>query len=62
MQAQFGLGAILIQTRHNQDKPSRVISYASKAVTPVETRYSQIEREALVVVWACTKFHLYLSA
>ena len=57
-----GLGAILIQTPHGQDKPSRVVSYASRALTPVETRYFQIEREALAIVWACTKFHLYLSA
>ncbi|CAB3993403.1 Hypothetical predicted protein [Paramuricea clavata] len=26
----------------------------------LETRYSQIEREALAIVWSCHKFHLYL--
>ena len=53
MQAQLALGP-------SSFKPSRVVSYVSRALTPVETRYSQNEREALAIVWACAKFHLYL--
>ena len=49
-----GLGAILTQ---DDDK---VVSYGSRALTPVESRYSQTEREALGVVWACEYFDLYL--
>lgn len=55
-----GLGAMLVQTPQDPSKPPRAISYASRALTSVEARYSQIEREALGIVWACTKFHLYL--
>lgn len=54
-----GLGAILAQ----QKAPNggyRVIAYASRSLTPVEQRYSQTEREALSIVWACEHFHLYI--
>jgi len=53
-----GLGAILLQQQHDgQQKP---VAYASKALTDVERRYSQTEKEALAVVWGCEKFHLFL--
>lgn len=45
-----GLGAALIQE-------GGVVAYASRALTPAETRYAQIEKEALAVVFACNKFH-----
>ena len=53
-----GLGAILVQEDKRGQR--KVIAYASRALTDVETRYSQTEREALAVVWACEHFHLYL--
>lgn len=31
----------------------------ARALTPVEQRYSQTEREALTIVWSCEHFHLY---
>ena len=52
-----GLGAILIQEQQGR---KRVISYASKSLSAVEKRYSQTEKEALAVVWACERFHVYL--
>ena len=50
--SQTGLGAVLMQ----EGKP---IHYASRALTPTETRYAQIEKEMLAVVFALTKFHQY---
>ena len=52
-----GLGAILIQ---EQQGVKRVVTYASRSLTDVERRYSQTEKEALGLVWACERFHVYL--
>ena len=51
--SQSGLGALLLQ----DDKP---IAYASRALTDPETRYAQIEKELLAVVFAFTRFHQYV--
>ena len=48
-----GLGAALLQ----DDKP---VAFASKALTNTETRYANIEREMLAVVYGCERFHTYL--
>ena len=55
----FGLGAILAQTTPGHDD-SRVIAYTSPSLTDTESRYSQIEREALAIVFGIEHFHLYL--
>lgn len=52
-----GIGAILEQEQ--EDGSYRPIYYASRKLSKVEKRYSQFEREALAVSWACEKFHLY---
>lgn len=49
-----GLAALLVQR-------GRVVTYASRALSNVETRYSQTEREALAVVWACEHFDRFLN-
>ena len=36
------------------------VAYVSKSLTPAETRYANVEREMLAVVWGCIKFHHYL--
>ena len=52
-----GLGAVLTQIQHGE---KRIISYASRSLTDVEKRYSQTEKEALGIIWACERFHMYL--
>ena len=53
----MGLGAVLIQEKNGE---RRAICYASRTLSNVERRYSQTEREALALVWACERFHLYV--
>lgn len=52
-----GLGAVLTQLQNGE---WRVVSYASRSLTDVERRYSQTEREALALVWACERFNMYV--
>ena len=54
-----GLGAILSQTTPG-DNDRTILAYASRSLTDVETRYSQIEREALGIVYGVEHFRLYL--
>lgn len=54
-----GLGAVL--TQETEPGVWAPLAFASKALTATETRYSQIEREALAIKWACNHFHLYIS-
>ena len=49
-----GLGACLIQ----DGKP---IAFASKSLTGAESRYANIERELLAIIFACIWFNTYLQ-
>ena len=53
----YGLGAVLLQ---NTTKTWTPVAYASRALSETEKRYAQIEKEALAVTWACTKFTDYI--
>jgi hypothetical protein len=53
-----GVGAILVQKQI--DGCLRPVHYSSRTLTQQENKYSQTEKEALGVVWACEKFHLFL--
>ncbi|CAB3985253.1 Hypothetical predicted protein [Paramuricea clavata] len=53
--SQSGLEAVLLQ----DGKP---VTYASKALTPTQQAYVQLEKEALALVFGCEKFHHYLLA
>ena len=39
---------------------NKPVAFASKALTSVEARYANIERELLAVVYGCERFHTYL--
>ena len=54
----YGLGAVLLQ-REPGKKPLPV-AYISRAMTPTEQQYAQIEKEALALTWACERFSDYL--
>ncbi|XP_057310486.1 uncharacterized protein K02A2.6-like [Hydractinia symbiolongicarpus] len=54
----YGLGAIL--TQKQKDGNFKPVAYGSRALTPVEQRYSQTEREALAVAFGCTHFHFFI--
>ena len=51
--SQRGLGTCLLQ----DDQP---IAFASKSLTDTETRYTNIERELLAIVFACQWFNTYI--
>lgn len=52
-----GIGAVLSHVIGDQERP---IAFASRALTPAEQNYSQIDREALAIVFAVEHFFQYL--
>lgn len=52
-----GLGCVLLQ---RIDSRWQRVSYASRSLTETEMRYSQIEREAIAVLFGLQKMHTYI--
>ena len=53
-----GLGAMLTQKKRDGHRP---VTYISRSLSPVEQRYSQMEREALAIRWACERLRIDLA-
>ena len=51
--SETGLGVALLQLQEP-------VSFTSRALTQTETRYAQIEKELLAIVFACDKFDKYI--
>ena len=52
-----GVGAVLLRQYGTRWRP---VAYASRALTPSECNYAQIEKEALALSYACEKFHVFI--
>ena len=52
-----GVGAVLTQGSGSQGKP---VAFASRTLTQAEKNYSQLDREALAIIYGVKKFHHYL--
>jgi hypothetical protein len=53
----YGMGADIMQECSGQLKP---VAFASRTLSPAETRYAQIEKECIASTWTCEKFSHYL--
>lgn len=54
----YGLGACLLQ--ESEDGSRRPVCFVSRSLASAEAHYSQIEREALSIVFAVKRLHMYL--
>ena len=55
----YGVGAALMQ-RKDKDSDWLPVQFASRSLNDAERNYSNLEREALSVVFGCEKFRKYL--
>ena len=53
-----GASPVGISTVPSQN--GRIVQFASRALSAVEQRYFQIEREALAITWACAHIQIYI--
>ena len=53
----YGVAAVLSQIDKEIERP---IGYVSRSLTKAERNYSQLEKEALALIFGVTKFHKYL--
>ena len=53
-----GIGAVLSHVMPNGEE--RPIEFISRTLSPAERNYAQIDKEALAIVWAIKRLHMYL--
>ncbi|XP_053326251.1 uncharacterized protein K02A2.6-like [Spea bombifrons] len=56
--SQNGIGAVLLQDHDSTWQP---VAYASRSMSGAETRYAQIEKELLSILFACNRFRQCIS-
>ncbi|CAH2301764.1 Hypothetical predicted protein [Pelobates cultripes] len=56
--SQNGIGAVLLQ---DYDSTWQPVAYASRSMSVAETRYAQIEKELLSILFACNRFNQFIS-
>ena len=56
----YGVGSCILHKMPDETK--KPIAHASRTLLPAEKPYSQIEKEALGIIFAVTKFHRYLHS
>ena len=55
-----GLGGVICQYNPIDPAQRHIVCIVSRLLTDVERRYSQVEKEALGVVWLCERAYIYL--
>ena len=58
--SQYGIRAVILQIGHSGEE--QPVAYASRTLSVAEQNYSQIEKEALSLIFGLRKFHQYLYA
>lgn len=54
----YGIGGVFTQL--HTDNTERTVAFASRTLTAAERKYSTVEKEALVCVWATERWRTYL--